>query len=156
MKLKCLWIDYHQYCSFCLFLVFSVQNLKETIERLHGIPVEKQVLLISGGEVLQPGTRVCSYSSGTDENPIYMFSTIFNKEKNLLPWPSIESRKCYMFPQHHRKCFSSASFLIILHRISFSIIIFCFLVCGRFNCCDRCIQQISAFDWYVYQLTHLN
>lgn len=77
--------------SFSLFC--RVQNLKETIERLHGIPSANQVLLISGGEVLQPSSRVCSYSSGTDENPIYMFSTLFDSSKHLSPWPSIESRK---------------------------------------------------------------
>lgn len=71
---------------------YRVQNLKEQIERLHGIPAIKQVLLISGGEVLQPSSRVCSYSSGTDENPIYMF-TLFDSSKHLPPWPSIESRK---------------------------------------------------------------
>lgn len=33
-----------------------------------------QVLLISGGENLDPNARVCSYSSGTDTNPIFLFS----------------------------------------------------------------------------------
>lgn len=73
----------------------TVQNLKETIERLHGIPSLNQVLLISGGEVLQPLSRVCSYSSGTDENPIYMFSTLFDNLKYFPPWPSIESHIHY-------------------------------------------------------------
>lgn len=75
---------------------YRVQSLKETIERLHRIPAVNQVLLISGGEVLQPLSRVCSYSSGTDENPIYMFSTLFDSSKQFPPWPSIESRK-YIF-----------------------------------------------------------
>lgn len=83
---------FHLICFFC-----RVQNLKETIERLHGIPSANQVLLISGGEVLQPSSRVCSYSSGTDENPIYMFSTLFDSSKHLSPWPSIESRKYQPF-----------------------------------------------------------
>lgn len=65
--------------------------MKETIERLHGIPAINQVLLISGGEVLNLMSRVCSYSSGTDENPIYMFSTMFEGPKYLSPLP-IESR----------------------------------------------------------------
>lgn len=54
---------------------FSVHTLKETIERICGIPKTHQVLLISGGEILQYGTKVFSYSSGTDTNPIFMFST---------------------------------------------------------------------------------
>lgn len=49
--------------------------LKETIEKFCGIPKTQQVLLISGGEILQYGTKVFSYSSGTDTNPIFMFST---------------------------------------------------------------------------------
>lgn len=82
---------------FLLFISFHrVQNLKDTIERLHGIPATKQVLMISGGEVLNPLKRVSSYPSGTDENPIYMFSILFDSSKLLQPWPS-ESRK---FPHH--------------------------------------------------------
>lgn len=77
------------------FISHRVQNLKESIERLHGIPAAKQVLMISGGEVLNPVSRVCSYSSGTDENPIYMFSILFDNSKLLPPWPS-ECRK-YLF-----------------------------------------------------------
>lgn len=38
------------------------------------IPSDRQVLLISGGEVLPPTARVCSYSAGTDTNPIYLFN----------------------------------------------------------------------------------
>ncbi|XP_037034011.1 RB1-inducible coiled-coil protein 1 isoform X2 [Bradysia coprophila] len=69
----------------------SVQSLKDTIERLHGLPTNHQVLLISGGEILQDGSRVCSYSSGTDTNPIYMFNTSFVELKNAHPpGPSIE------------------------------------------------------------------
>lgn len=74
------------------FFFHRVQNLKDTIERLHGIPATKQVLMISGGEVLNPLKRVSSYPSGTDENPIYMFSILFDSSKLLQPWPS-ESRK---------------------------------------------------------------
>lgn len=81
--------DQHEIFLFC---VYRVQNLKETIERLHGIPASNQVLLISGGEVLNILSRVCSYQSGTDENPIYMFSTLFNGPK-LFSALASESRK---------------------------------------------------------------
>ena len=53
---------------------FSVKQLKDVIERSCGISVDKQVLLVSGGECLDPTARVCSYSAGTDTNPIYLFS----------------------------------------------------------------------------------
>lgn len=48
--------------------------LKEAIKKITGIPSDKQVLLASGGESLEPNVRVCSYSAGTDTNPIYLFS----------------------------------------------------------------------------------
>ncbi|CAH1390768.1 unnamed protein product [Nezara viridula] len=48
--------------------------LKEAIKKITGIPVDKQVLLASGGESLEHNVRVCSYSAGTDTNPIYLFS----------------------------------------------------------------------------------
>lgn len=53
----------------------SVENLKDTIERLHGIPAANIVLLVSGGEMLTHSTQVSYYSAGTDTNPIYMFLT---------------------------------------------------------------------------------
>lgn len=45
--------------------------------------MEKQVLLVSGGESLDPAARVCSYSAGTDTNPIYLFSK--NTIESLTP-----------------------------------------------------------------------
>lgn len=39
------------------------------------VPESKQVLLINGGESLNPDSRVCSYSSaGTDTSPIFVFN----------------------------------------------------------------------------------
>ncbi|XP_071496470.1 RB1-inducible coiled-coil protein 1-like [Diadema antillarum] len=52
----------------------SVQQLHEALVHDYGIPLEKQVLLISGGQNLDPQMRVCSYSAGTDTNPIFLFS----------------------------------------------------------------------------------
>ncbi|KPM06134.1 Synaptonemal complex protein 1-like protein [Sarcoptes scabiei] len=52
----------------------TVETLKWAIFRRCNIPVEFQVLLISGGESLQPNDRVCQYSSaGTDTSPIFLF-----------------------------------------------------------------------------------
>ncbi|XP_031622941.1 RB1-inducible coiled-coil protein 1 isoform X2 [Contarinia nasturtii] len=86
----------------------TVQNLKETIDRLYSIPSTKQVLMISGGEVLNPMSRVCSYPSGTDENPIYMFCTYFDSSKLTQPWPSEcrikyedEVSKCLKMPAEY-------------------------------------------------------
>nr|CAH7722813.1 unnamed protein product [Callosobruchus chinensis] len=52
----------------------SVSNLKVHVQNECQIAADKQVLLISGGECLDPNKRVCSYSAGTDTNPIFLFS----------------------------------------------------------------------------------
>ncbi|XP_014294856.1 RB1-inducible coiled-coil protein 1 [Microplitis demolitor] len=52
----------------------TVGELKEAIERECGVLAIHQVLLMSGGESLEAHARVCSYSAGTDTNPIYLFS----------------------------------------------------------------------------------
>ncbi|XP_067001491.2 RB1-inducible coiled-coil protein 1 isoform X3 [Anabrus simplex] len=67
----------------------SVAQLKDVIERACRIPAEKQVLLVSGGESLEPTSRVCSYSAGTDTNPIYLFSKCTIESKTP-PSPSID------------------------------------------------------------------
>ena len=64
----------HRLCSFkChhnAYAVFpsdycSVSKLQEAIHTSYNIPPDKQVMLISGGENLDPSARVCSYSAGT-------------------------------------------------------------------------------------------
>lgn len=44
---------------------FSVANLQHAIAREYPIPEEKQVLLISGGESLDPVSTVGKYHAGT-------------------------------------------------------------------------------------------
>lgn len=46
--------------------------------------------------MLQTNARVCSYSAGTDTNPIYMFSTT-DSTNPPQPWPSIELGKFIFF-----------------------------------------------------------
>ncbi|KAK3089239.1 hypothetical protein FSP39_002034 [Pinctada imbricata] len=55
-------------------LTESVSALQAVIGRACHIPVEKQVLLISGGESLDPSAKVCKYHAGYDTNPIFLFS----------------------------------------------------------------------------------
>lgn len=69
----------------------SVASLMSAIDRQYGIPVASQVLLISGGETLNPANRVCSYSAGTDTNPIFMFSRDEEQRNSSAPWPNIEN-----------------------------------------------------------------
>lgn len=73
----------------------SVGSLMSAIDRLYAIPVASQVLLISGGETLDRDARVCSYSAGTDTNPIFMFSRD-DAERSAAPWPNIENGECVL------------------------------------------------------------
>ncbi|KAF5307853.1 hypothetical protein FQR65_LT06585 [Abscondita terminalis] len=72
------------------FAIESVSYLQEQIEKTCKIDVEHQVLLVSGGESLDRNARVCSYSAGTDTNPIYLFSRT-DIESKIPPAPSVES-----------------------------------------------------------------
>ncbi|XP_012255239.2 RB1-inducible coiled-coil protein 1 isoform X2 [Athalia rosae] len=67
----------------------SVSQLREAIERECGVAASQQVLLVSGGESLEPNARVCTYSAGTDTNPIYLFSKA-SIESHQPPTPSID------------------------------------------------------------------
>ena len=69
--------------------VEKVSYLKGYISRNCRIPQEKQVLLISGGESLDPEERVCKYAAGTDTNPIFLFSML-NIESSQSPEILIE------------------------------------------------------------------
>lgn len=51
------------------------------------------MLLVSGGETLELANRVCSYSAGTDTNPIFMFSNDLEQRNPPAPWPSIDNGK---------------------------------------------------------------
>ncbi|XP_060815516.1 RB1-inducible coiled-coil protein 1 isoform X3 [Bombus pascuorum] len=76
-------------CRLLAFLNLYVAQLKEAIERECGVVSAHQVLLMSGGESLEPNARVCSYSAGTDTNPIYLFSKAAI-ESHHPPTPSID------------------------------------------------------------------
>lgn len=69
-------VDVGRMLSFDMTVALSsVENLKETIQRLHQLPAANIVLLVSGGEMLTHSTQVSCYSAGTDTNPIFMFLT---------------------------------------------------------------------------------
>ncbi|XP_067945502.1 RB1-inducible coiled-coil protein 1-like [Watersipora subatra] len=60
----------------------SVSQLQRAIERDLSIPMERQVMLVSGGEAMSPASRVSSYSAGTDTCPIFLFNLKAIEEKN--------------------------------------------------------------------------
>ncbi|XP_076671485.1 autophagy-related 17 isoform X2 [Andrena cerasifolii] len=67
----------------------TVSQLQEAIERECGVVAAHQVLLMSGGESLEANARVCSYTAGTDNNPIYLFSKAAI-ESQFPPTPCID------------------------------------------------------------------
>ncbi|OCT76804.1 RB1-inducible coiled-coil protein 1 isoform X1 [Xenopus laevis] len=63
--------------------VQTVTDLKHAIQTKYKIAVHLQILVVNGGECMAPDRRVCSYSAGTDTNPIFLF----NKEMILCERP---------------------------------------------------------------------
>ncbi|XP_066575760.1 RB1-inducible coiled-coil protein 1 isoform X2 [Amia ocellicauda] len=63
--------------------VQTVADLKHAIQVKYKIATQHQVLVVNGGECMVADRRVCSYSAGTDTNPIFLF----NKEMILCDRP---------------------------------------------------------------------
>ncbi|XP_028659355.2 LOW QUALITY PROTEIN: RB1-inducible coiled-coil protein 1 [Erpetoichthys calabaricus] len=63
--------------------VQTVADLKHAIQIKYKISIQNQVLVVNGGECMVADRRVCSYSAGTDTNPIFLF----NKEMILCERP---------------------------------------------------------------------
>ncbi|XP_067409619.1 RB1-inducible coiled-coil protein 1 [Emydura macquarii macquarii] len=63
--------------------VQNVSDLKHAIQTKYKIAIQHQVLVVNGGECMAADRRVCSYSAGTDTNPIFLF----NKEMILCERP---------------------------------------------------------------------
>ncbi|KAM6918407.1 RB1-inducible coiled-coil protein 1 [Xenentodon cancila] len=59
--------------------VQTVLELKHAIQAKYQIAIQHQVLVVNGGECMASDRRVCSYSAGTETNPIFLF----NKEMIL-------------------------------------------------------------------------
>ncbi|KAJ8333402.1 hypothetical protein SKAU_G00414100 [Synaphobranchus kaupii] len=59
--------------------VQTVSDLKHAIQVKYKVATQHQVLVVNGGECMVADRRVCSYSAGTDTNPIFLF----NKEMIL-------------------------------------------------------------------------
>lgn len=59
--------------------VQTVLELKHAIQAKYKIAIQHQVLVVNGGECMAAEKRVCSYSAGTETNPIFLF----NKEMIL-------------------------------------------------------------------------
>ncbi|KAM4026571.1 RB1-inducible coiled-coil protein 1 isoform 2-T2 [Anomaloglossus baeobatrachus] len=71
--------------------VQTVTDLKHAIQAKYKIAVQHQILVVNGGECMAPDRRVCSYSAGTDTNPIFLF----NKEMILCERPPVIPRTMF-------------------------------------------------------------
>ncbi|XP_069813692.1 RB1-inducible coiled-coil protein 1 isoform X2 [Dendropsophus ebraccatus] len=71
--------------------VQTVTDLKHAIQAKYKIAVQHQILVVNGGECMAPDRRVCSYSAGTDTNPIFLF----NKEMILCERPPVIPRTTF-------------------------------------------------------------
>ncbi|XP_075069612.1 RB1-inducible coiled-coil protein 1 [Mixophyes fleayi] len=71
--------------------VQTVTDLKHAIQTKYKIAVHHQILVVNGGECMAPDRRVCSYSAGTDTNPIFLF----NKEMILCERPPVIPRTTF-------------------------------------------------------------
>ncbi|XP_063779787.1 RB1-inducible coiled-coil protein 1 isoform X2 [Pseudophryne corroboree] len=71
--------------------VQTVTDLKHAIQSKYKIAVHHQILVVNGGECMAPDRRVCSYSAGTDTNPIFLF----NKEMILCERPPVIPRTTF-------------------------------------------------------------
>ncbi|KAM4688454.1 RB1-inducible coiled-coil protein 1 isoform 2-T4 [Discoglossus pictus] len=71
--------------------VQTVTDLKHAIQSKYKIAVQHQILVVNGGECMAPDRRVCSYSAGTDTNPIFLF----NKEMILCERPPVIPRTTF-------------------------------------------------------------
>ncbi|XP_025419378.1 RB1-inducible coiled-coil protein 1 isoform X2 [Sipha flava] len=88
-------------CDFSM-LNKTVSELKLQIEKKTDIPVNKQVLLVSGGGHLDPSKAVSCYCAGTDTSPFFLFS------KNLIDHPEtpsayFDTRPDIDFTREHRR-----------------------------------------------------
>ncbi|CAH8647172.1 unnamed protein product [Dicrocoelium dendriticum] len=53
----------------------NVSSLRNALAEEVGLPLEKQILLVSGGFQLEPGDKLSEYGAGMDQtNPIYIFT----------------------------------------------------------------------------------
>nr|XP_002122437.1 RB1-inducible coiled-coil protein 1 [Ciona intestinalis] len=61
-----------------------VSDLKRAVSTKFDVKPEKQVMLTSGGQVLDDEQKVCSYPVGTESNPIYLFNKSMMEQSALL------------------------------------------------------------------------
>lgn len=110
--------------------MFSVASLQEQIEVQYNVALDRQVLLASGGECLDANAKVCSYSAGTDTNPIFLFCKYYRGEE----CPRIRDILALVENKGEKRFFVQSLVLLFIFSLAcfflvmqFTIIVFCIL-----------------------------
>ncbi|CAH8597489.1 unnamed protein product [Heterobilharzia americana] len=62
----------------------TVSSLRNVLAHDFDLPLNKQILLVSGGFQLEPGDKLSTYGAGLDKtNPIYVFTQTFPSDTNV-------------------------------------------------------------------------
>ncbi|XP_050084411.1 RB1-inducible coiled-coil protein 1 isoform X2 [Anopheles aquasalis] len=124
----------------------DIRKLKEVIERHHAIPARSIVLLVSGGEMLVNDSRVCNYATGTDTNPIYMFST--NADELLPPSPGPSNTEVDVETLVHKSCELPVAYATVVSRAQLAQKI-CEMAREEFKRCEALVheQHLQQQGW---------
>ncbi|XP_035795459.1 RB1-inducible coiled-coil protein 1-like isoform X1 [Anopheles albimanus] len=124
----------------------DIRKLKEVIERHHAIPARSIVLLVSGGEMLVNDSRVCNYATGTDTNPIYMFST--NTDELLPPSPGPSNTEVDVETLVHKSCELPVAYATVVSRAQLAQKI-CEMAREEFKRCEALVheQHLQQQGW---------
>uniref|UniRef100_A0A2M3Z011 RB1-inducible coiled-coil protein 1 n=1 Tax=Anopheles braziliensis TaxID=58242 RepID=A0A2M3Z011_9DIPT len=124
----------------------DIRKLKEVIERHHAIPARSIVLLVSGGEMLVNDSRVCNYATGTDTNPIYMFST--NTDEMLPPSPGPSNTEVDVETLVHKSCELPVAYATVVSRAQLAQKI-CEMAREEFKRCEALVheQHLQQQGW---------
>ncbi|XP_049533094.1 RB1-inducible coiled-coil protein 1 isoform X2 [Anopheles darlingi] len=124
----------------------DIRKLKEVIERHHAIPARSIVLLVSGGEMLVNESRVCNYATGTDTNPIYMFST--NTDELLPPSPGPSNTEVDVETLVHKSCELPVAYATVVSRAQLAQKI-CEMAREEFKRCEALVheQHLQQQGW---------
>ena len=132
---------------FCLILfiyfsvTFRVQVLKQSIYTRTGIPVDKQALLLSGGETLFDDAKVSSYrSAGTETNPIFLFNKECVDQDNP-PYPVVDNVVDSDMKTRIQSCFNmEPSFNTVMTRSELAQQMYA-VAQTNLECCEKLIQD---------------
>ncbi|XP_053204356.1 RB1-inducible coiled-coil protein 1-like [Panonychus citri] len=119
----------------------TIQVLKQNIYVRTGIPIDKQALLLSGGETLFDDAKVSSYrSAGTETNPIFLFNKEVVDQDNP-PFPVIDNVIDADMKTRIQSCFNmEPSFNTVMTRSELAQQLYA-VAQSNIECCQKLIQD---------------